>query len=75
MVYAASILNAIKELTMALAFKRRHFQPEVMLMLVRWYVAYALSYRDVKTGIQNKRLMAGWDHAYLAKVLNGGKNV
>jgi putative transposase len=47
MVYAASILNAIKELTMALDFQRRHCQAEVMLMLVRWYVAYALSYRDV----------------------------
>ena len=24
-----------------------------------------------KTGIKNKRLMAGWDHAYLAKLLTG----
>jgi hypothetical protein len=24
-----------------------------------------------KTGIKNKRLMAGWDHAYLAKLLAG----
>jgi hypothetical protein len=29
---------------MALDFKRRHLQPEVMLMLIRWYVAYVLSY-------------------------------
>jgi transposase-like protein len=33
---------------MALDFKRRHLQPEVILMLIRWYVAYALSYRDVQ---------------------------
>jgi len=32
---------------MALDFQRRHFQPEVILMLIRWYVAYALSYRHV----------------------------
>jgi putative transposase len=38
----------MKEQPMALDFKRRHFQPEVILMLVRWYVAYALSYRDVQ---------------------------
>jgi hypothetical protein len=27
----------MKERPMALAFKRRHCQAEVMLMLVRWY--------------------------------------
>jgi hypothetical protein len=29
----------MKERLMALDFKRRHLQPEVMLMLIRWYVA------------------------------------
>ena len=29
-------------------FKQRHFKKDVILMLVRWYVAYALSYRDVE---------------------------
>jgi hypothetical protein len=33
---------------MALDFKRRHFQLEVILMLIRCYIAYALSYRDVQ---------------------------
>jgi hypothetical protein len=27
-----------------------------------------------KVGLKNKRLMAGWDHAYLAKLLMGSKN-
>jgi len=29
-------------------FKQRHFKQEVILMLVRWYVAYSLSYRDIE---------------------------
>ena len=29
-------------------FKWRHFQPEVILCGVRWYLRYSLSYRDVK---------------------------
>jgi putative transposase len=29
-------------------FKQRHFKQDVILMLVRWYVAYALSYRDIE---------------------------
>ena len=28
-------------------FKGRHFPKPVILMAVRWYVAYALSYRDI----------------------------
>ena len=31
-----------------LNFKWRHFQKELILMAVRWYVAYALSYRDIE---------------------------
>ena len=29
-------------------FKWRHYQPEIILLCVRWYLRYALSYRDVK---------------------------
>jgi IS6 family transposase len=28
-------------------FKWRHFQPEIILLCVRWYLRYALSYRDL----------------------------
>ena len=31
-----------------ISFKQRHFKDSVILMLVRWYVAYALSYRDIE---------------------------
>ncbi len=27
-------------------FKWRHFQPEIILLCVRWYLRYSLSYRD-----------------------------
>ena len=29
-------------------FKWRHFEPELILLSVRWYLRYALSYRDLK---------------------------
>ena len=31
-----------------ISFKQRHFEKEIILILVRWYVAYGLSYRDVE---------------------------
>ena len=33
-----------------ISFKQRHFKGNVILMLVRWYVAYTLSYRDKVKG-------------------------
>lgn len=32
---------------MMISFKRRHFKKDIILMLVRWYLADALSYRDM----------------------------
>jgi IS6 family transposase len=29
-------------------FKWRHFEAEIMLLCVRWYVRYSLSYRDLE---------------------------
>ena len=31
-----------------ISFKQRHFKKEMILMLVRWYVAYPMSYRDIE---------------------------
>lgn len=31
-----------------ISFKWKHFRKDVILMLVRWYLAYSLSYRDVE---------------------------
>ena len=32
----------------AISFKGRHFQQDMILQSVRWYLAYALSYRDIE---------------------------
>ena len=37
-----------KECSEMMSFKRRHFKQDMILMLVRWYVAYSLSYRDIE---------------------------
>jgi len=34
-------------------FKWRHFESEVILLCVRWYLRYTLSYRDVEELMQN----------------------
>lgn len=31
-----------------ISFKWRHFEKDIILMLVRWYLAYSLSYRDIE---------------------------
>ena len=31
-----------------ISFKWKHFKQDIILMLVRWYLAYSLSYRDVE---------------------------
>jgi len=46
---------------MALDFQRRPFQPELILMLIRWYVAYALSYRDGQALAEERGLQV--DHS------------
>ena len=33
---------------MAISFKGRHFQKDMMLQSIRWYLAYALSYREIE---------------------------
>jgi transposase-like protein len=38
----------MRERDMAISFKGAHFPPEVILMGVRWYVAYPLSTRHVE---------------------------
>jgi len=31
-----------------ISFKGRHFEKTIILMVVRWYVAYSLSYRNIE---------------------------
>jgi putative transposase len=42
-------------------FKQRHFKQDVILMLIRWYVAYALSYRDIEELAEDRGLKV--DHS------------
>src|SRR5215467_12811222 len=47
--------------TMAISFKGAHFPKEVILMGVRWYVAYPLSYRHVEELLEERGVPI--DHA------------
>jgi putative transposase len=38
----------------AISFKRRHFQHDMILQSVRWYLAYSLSYRDIEELMQGR---------------------
>src|SRR5688500_9232323 len=44
-----------------ISFKWRHFEKEIILMLVRWYCAYSLSYRDIEELAKERGLSA--DHS------------
>lgn len=37
-------------------FTWRHFEAEIMLLCVRWYLHYALSYRDLEEMMQERGL-------------------
>jgi IS6 family transposase len=38
------------------SFKWRHFEPSLILLSVRWYCRYQLSYRDVEEMMHERRL-------------------
>ena len=44
-----------------ISFKWRHFKKDIILQLVRWYVAYSLSYRDIEELALERRLKV--DHS------------
>jgi putative transposase len=48
-----------------ISFKGAHFPSSVILMAVRWYVAYALSYRDMEELMAERGIFV--DHATLAR--------
>ena len=45
----------------AISFKGRHFQQDMILQSVRWYLAYALSYRDIEELMQEREFSV--DHS------------
>src|SRR5262245_57364317 len=50
---------------MAISFKGAHFPPEIILMGVRWYVAYPLSYRHVEELLEERGVPV--DHATIQR--------
>ncbi len=38
----------------AISIKRRHFQQDMILQSIRWYLAYSLSYRDIEELMQER---------------------
>src|SRR5262249_17796603 len=51
--------------TMAISFKGAHFPPDIILMGVRWYVAYPLSYRHVEELLEERGVPI--DHATIQR--------
>lgn len=43
-------------MTMQAPFKWRHFEAEILLLCIRWYLRYALSYRDLEEIMQERGL-------------------
>ena len=50
---------------MAISFKGAHFPPDIILMGVRWYVAYPLSYRHVEELLEESGVPI--DHATIQR--------
>ena len=44
-----------------ISFKQGHFQKEVILLSVRWYLSYALSYRNMEEMMLERRISV--DHS------------
>ena len=40
-------------------FKWRHFQQEIILLNVRWYLKYPLSYRNLEEMMKDQRVEGG----------------
>jgi len=48
-----------------ISFKGAHFPPEIILMGVRWYLAYPLSYRHVEELLEERGVPS--DHATIQR--------
>src|SRR5260221_14168889 len=46
-------------------FKGRHYQAEIILLCVRWYLRYSLSYRDLEEMMVKRGLTV--DHSTMAR--------
>ncbi len=52
------------------AFKWRHYQPDIILLSVRWYLRYALSYRDLEKMMAERGLSV--DHTTIFRWVQHG---
>lgn len=52
---------------------RKDYAPENFAVIRHIALNLLKNEKTAKTGIKNKRLMAGWDHTYLAKLLNSNQ--
>jgi len=50
-------------------FKWRHYQGEIILLCVRWYLRYALSYRDLEEMMRERGLSL--DHTTIYRSRSG----
>ena len=48
-----------------LSFKGRHFPKDIILMAVRWYIAYPLSYRNIEEMMAERNVKV--DHSTVQK--------
>ena len=54
-------------------FRGRHFEDEIILLCVRWYLSYSLSYRDLEQIMAERDLAV--DHSTIARwVLRYARN-
>lgn len=58
-------MKGILSLSNATAFKWHHFEAEIILLCVRWYLRYALSYRDLEGMMQERGLHV--DHTTISR--------
>jgi transposase-like protein len=53
-------------------FKWRHYQGEIILLCIRWYLRYALSYRDLEEMMRERGLSVDHTPIYVKKSLTQG---
>ncbi len=53
-------------------FKWRHFEGQIILLCVRWYLRYCLSYRDLEEMMAERGL--NLDHTTAPRVINVDRN-
>ena len=55
-------------------FKWRHFQAEIILLRVRWYLRYSLSYRDLEEMMAERKLCVDHTTIYCIHLVPRGSS-